>query len=87
MIDNLSAHKVAGVKDAIRATGASVLHLPPYSPGPNPIEQVFATLKALLRGAAARTKEALWTTIGQLINCFKPAECRNYLTNSGSEFT
>ena len=62
VMDNLSAHKVAGVEDAIRATGASLLYLPPYSPDLNPIEQVFAKLKALLRAAAARTKEA-WTTI------------------------
>ena len=87
VMDNLAAHKVAGVEDAIRATGASLLYLPPYSPDLNPIEQVFAKLKALLRGAAARTKEALWTTIGQLLDRFKPAECRNYLTNSGYEFT
>ena len=86
-MDNLAAHKVAGVEDAIRATGASLLYLPPYSPDLNPIEQVFAKLKALLQGAAARTKEALWTTIGQLLDRFKPAECRNYLTNSGYELT
>ena len=86
-MDNLSAHKVAGIEDAIRATGASLLYLPPYSPDLNPIEQVFAKLKALLRGAAARTKETLWTTIGQLLDRFKPAECRNYLANSGYEFT
>ena len=87
VMDNLSAHKVVGVENAIRATGASLLYLPPYSPDLNPIEQVFAKLKALLRGAAARTKETLWTTIGQLLGRFKPAECRNYLTNSGYEFT
>ena len=87
VMDNLSAYKVAGVEDAIRATGASLLYLPPYSPDLNPIEQVFAKLKALLRGADARTKEALWTTIGQLLGRFKPAEFRNYLANSGYEFT
>ena len=85
-MDNLAAHKVAGVEEAIRATGASLLYLPPYSPDLNPIEQVFVKLKALLRGAATRTKEALWTTIGQLLNRFKSAECRNYLTNSGYKF-
>jgi transposase len=58
-MDNLSAHKVAGVAEAIRATGASVLYLPPYSPDLNPIEQAFSKLKALLGGAEARTKEAL----------------------------
>ncbi|RYF08074.1 MAG: IS630 family transposase [Deltaproteobacteria bacterium] len=87
VVDNLSTHKVTDVADAIRATGASLLYLPPYSPDLNPIEQLFARLKALLRGAAARTKETLWTTIGQLIGRFKPDECRNYPTNSGYEFT
>ena len=87
VMDNLAAHKVAGVEDAIRAIEASLLYLPPYSPDLNLIEQVFAKLKPLLRGAAARTKETLWTTIGQLLDRFKPAECRNYLINSGYEFT
>jgi transposase len=86
VMDNLGAHKVAGVEEAIRAKGASVLYLPPYSPDLNPIEQVFAKLKAMLRSAAARTKEALWTTIGQILDQFSPAECRNYVANSGYEF-
>ena len=86
-MDNLSAHKVAGVAEAIKTAGASVLYLPPYSPDLNPIEQVFAKLKALLRAVAARTKEALWSSIGQLLDRFSPAECRNYLTNSRYEFT
>jgi transposase len=71
------------VREAIRATGASLLYLPPYSPDLNPIEQAFAKLKALLRKAAARTREALWITIGRLLDTFTPAECRNYLVNSG----
>ncbi len=87
VMDNLSAHKVAGIAEAIRAVGASLLYLPPYSPDLNPIEQVFAKLKALLRRAAARTKESLWTTIGKLIDQFPKSECRNYLANSGYEFT
>ena len=65
VMDNLPAHKVAGVREAIAAVGASILYLPPYSPDLNPIEQMFAKLKALLRKAAARTREALWTTIGR----------------------
>ena len=85
VMDNLAAHKVAGVREAIRAAGASVLYLPPYSPDLNPIEQLFAKLKALLRKAAARTHEALWTTIGLLLDAFSPAECQNYLTNCGYE--
>ncbi len=86
VMDNLASHKVAGVEAAIRAVGGSVLYLPPNSPDLNPIEQVFAKLKALLCGAATRTRDALWTTIGQLLDRFSPAECRNYLTNSGYEF-
>jgi transposase len=86
VMDNLSAHKVAGVAEAIRAAGASLMYLPPYSPDLNPIEQAFAKLKALLRKAAARTREALWTTIGQLLDTFSPDECQNYIENSGYAF-
>jgi transposase len=75
VMDNLPAHKVAGVQEAIRAVGASVLYLPSYSPDLNPIEQFFAKLKALLRKAAARTNDALWATIGALLDCFSPNEC------------
>jgi transposase len=85
VMDNLAAHKVAGVQDAIRAVGASVLYLPPYSPDLNPIEQLFAKLKARLRSAAARTKDALWEAIGQALDAFSEAECTNYLTNCGYE--
>ena len=85
VLDNLAAHKVAGIREAIRAADASLLYLPPYSPDLNPIEQVFAKLKALLRKAETRTKEALWTTIGALRDEFSPEECQNYLTNSGYE--
>jgi transposase len=87
VLDNLAAHKVVGIRKMIQAAGASLLYLPPYSPDLNPIEQVFAKLKALLRKAAARTKEALWTTIGELLDCFPAEECRNYLSNRGYEFT
>ena len=86
VLDNLAAHKVAGVREAIRATGASMLYLPPHSPDLNPIEQAFSKLKALLRKAAARSREALWNTIGGLLSTFTPAECRNYLANSGYPF-
>ena len=85
VMDNLPAHKVAGVREAIRAAGASILYLPPYSPDLNPIEQLFAKFKALLRKAAARTKQALWDAIGRIVDAFGPNECRNYLTNSGYE--
>ena len=84
--DNLPAHKVAGVREAINAAGASILYLPAYSPDLNPIEQAFAKLKASLRSAAARTREALWDTIGQLLDTFSPDECRRYLAHSGYAF-
>jgi transposase len=86
VMDNLSTHKVAGVREAIRAAGASVLYLPSYSPDFNPIEQLFAKFKALLRKAAARTLTALWQTIGTSLDDFTPAECQNYIVNSGYEF-
>jgi transposase len=86
VLDNLPAHKVAGVKTAIRAAGASLMPLPPYSPDLNPIEQLFAKLKNLLRKAATRTRDALWDAIGRLLDEFTPDECRRYITNSGYEF-
>jgi len=85
VMDNLAAHKVSGIDKAIAAAGASILYLPPYSPDLNPIEQFFAKLKALLRNAAARSKEALWTATGQLLDLVTPSECQNYLANSGYE--
>jgi transposase len=66
-----------------RGAGASILYLPPYSPDLNPIEQLFAKLKALLRKAAARTKDQLWSTIGRLLEAYPPAECTNYLNHCG----
>ena len=83
IMDNLSSHKVAGVREAIEAVGASLLYLPPYSPDFNPIEQVFSKLKALLRKARERTVSGLWDRIGQLVDRFEPAECRNYFRHSG----
>jgi transposase len=83
IMDNLAAHKVAGIREAIEARGASLLYLPPYSPDLNPIERLFAKLKALPRKAAARSIEALWTAIDRLLSCFSPAERANYLANAG----
>jgi len=81
--DNLAAHKVAGVREIVEAAGAKIMYLPPYSPDLNPIEQVFAKLKALLRKAAERSVEKLWQTIGKLLDLFKPNECKNYFKNAG----
>ena len=83
VLDNLAAHKVDGVRQAIAAADASILYLPPYSPDLNPIEQLFAKLKALLRKAAARTKDALWSIIGRLLEAYPPAECAHYLSHCG----
>ncbi len=68
---------------AIRAAKAHLLFLPPYSPDLNPIEQVFAKLKHILRDAAERTMEAPWRRIGTLLDRFEPQECPNYLVNAG----
>jgi transposase len=83
IMDNLGAHKVAGVREAIQARGARLLYLPPYSPDLNPIEQAFAKLKALLRTAAKRTVEGLWRAIAHALDAFTPAECTNYLAHAG----
>jgi transposase len=83
VMDNLAAHKVSGVRELIEAAGASLLYLPPYSPDLNPIEQLFAKLKHLMRMAEPRTVEATWRKVGQILDLFSPAECANYLKNSG----
>ena len=82
IMDNLSSHKVAGVREAIRAAGAFLLYLPPYSPDLNPIELAFSKLKALLRKAAARSVEDLWRVIGELLDEFPPQECRSFFTHA-----
>jgi len=83
VLDNLSAHKIPGVREAIEAAGAILLYLPPYSPDFNPIEQLFAKLKALLRKAAERSVEGLWARIAVLLGAFTPDECANYFRNAG----
>ena len=85
ILDNLPAHKVNGARAAIEAAGATLMFLPPYSPDFNPIEQAFAKIKALLRKAAARTRDALEIAIAAALDAFKPHECANYFTNSGYE--
>jgi transposase len=83
VMDNLKPHKVAGVREAIEAAGATLRYLPPYSPDLNPIELLFAKLKALLRKAAEREIEALWTRIGNLLDAFTTDECAAYLRHAG----
>jgi len=85
VMDNLGSHKGRAVHRAIEAAGARLLYLPPYSPDFNPIENAFAKLKALLRKAAERSIDALWTTIGRLLEAFTPTECANYFRAAGYE--
>jgi transposase len=81
--DNLPAHKVADVEAIIAAYGATLKYLPPYSPDLNPIEQVFAKIKALLRKAAERSVDKLWQTLGTLLDEIQAEECQNYFKNAG----
>jgi transposase len=85
VMDNLPAHRRAGVRKAIEAAGARLHFLPPYSPDFNPIENAFAKLKALLRKVAARTIEDLWNAIGDALPQFTSHECANYFTAAGYE--
>lgn len=83
ILDNLGSHKSKAVRKAIRAVGARLIFLPKYSPDLNPIEQVFAKLKLLLRKAKQRSPETLWARAGKLLDCFTKQERRNYLRNAG----
>jgi transposase len=83
IMDNLGSHKGKAVRKAIRSAGARLFFLPPYSPDLNPIEQVFAKLKTLLRKADERSVQSTWQRIGQLLDVFSPQECANYFKNAG----
>jgi transposase len=85
IMDNLPAHKAAGVRQAIEAAGAELRYLPPYSPDFNPIENAFSKLKSHLRAKAERTIDALWKAAGEAIRHFEPEECANYFTACGYE--
>lgn len=87
IMDNLGSHKGKDVRAAIRAAEAKRLFLPKYSPDLNPIEQVFAKLKHLMRRSAPRTVDTLWPAVGQALNAFTPQECASYFKNSGYEPT
>jgi transposase len=87
IMDNLSSHKVAGVREAIEAAGAELRYLPPYSPDLNPIELAFSKLKKLLRDGAERTVETLWNLCGRVLDQFSAEECRNYFRHCGYRYT
>lgn len=82
-MDNLSSHKVAGVREAIEAVGAELRYLPPYLPDLNPIELAFSKLKKLLSDGATRTTDKLWELCGQVLDAFTESECRNYFKHCG----
>jgi len=83
IMDNLPAHKPAGVREAIERAGATLSFLPPYSPDFNPIENAFSKLKAILRARAERTIPALWNAVGSILDHFTPAECANFFKAAG----
>ncbi len=85
IMDNLGSHKGEGVRTAIEAAGAELRFLPPYSPDFNPIENAFSKLKAVLRKAAERTRDGLWSAVGDAIEAFTPEECANYFSAAGYE--
>ena len=83
VMDNLPSHKISGVRDAIEKVGARLLFLPPYSPDFNPIEMAFSKLKALLRRAAARTVDELWSVVADCLPGFTAEECIHYFEAAG----
>ena len=87
IMDNLGSHKGKAIRRAIRLAGAKLLFLPKYAPHLNPIEQLFAKLKHMLRKASARTIDTLYGAIGQLLDAFPPKECSNYCKNAGYALT
>jgi transposase len=82
-MDNLGSHKSAALRRMIRAAGARLWFLPPYSPDLNPIEQAFAKIKHWMRAAQKRTTEEVWRHIGSLVTTIQSAECENYFGNAG----
>lgn len=84
VLDNLGSHRVSYIAEAVQAAGAQLGYLPPYSPDYNPIEKAFAKLKTLLRKAAKRTVDMLWSTIGDSPNRFPSDECERYIPHAGS---
>jgi transposase len=83
ILDNLGSHKGHAARRAVRAVGAHLLFLPPYSPDLNPIEQLFAKLKHLMRKAEPRTVDTTWRKVGDLLDAFSPQECANYIKSTG----
>ena len=87
VMDNLSSHKVKGVREAIEGAGAELRYLPPYSPDLNPIELAFSKLKKLLRDGAERTIDRLWQLCGDALDQFNETECRGYFKHAGYRYS
>ncbi len=83
VMDNLSSHKVKGVREAIESVGASVLYLPPYSPDLNPIENAFSKLKQLLRSASHRVQKAMWHDVQRMLDAITASDAEGYFRNCG----
>jgi transposase len=83
ILDNLGSHKGKAARAAVRARGAHLIFLPPYSPDLNPIEQLFAKVKHWMRQAEERDHDATWQRVGALLDIVSPSECANYLRNAG----
>lgn len=83
VMDNLAAHKVAGVREAIEARGASLLYLPPYSPDLTPIENGFSKIKAHMRKLAARTIDTLHEAAADALGTVTPKDCTNFFVHAG----
>ena len=83
VMDNVSTHKVSGIREAVEARNAQLLYLPPYSPDLNPIENAFAKLKSMLRSAGQRTIDGLWSFLGRALDAFPTNECLNYFRHCG----
>lgn len=87
VMDNLSSHKVAGVRDAIADAGATLVYLPAYSPDLNPIEQAFSKVKSVLRRSEERTRQGLWNRLGEIVDLIAPDECQRYFRHCGYNAT
>lgn len=83
VMDNLGSHRSTAIRRMIRAAGARLWYLPPYSPDLNPIEQTFAKIKHWMRAAQTRTVEDTWRQIGALVATIQSSECSNYFANAG----
>jgi transposase len=83
VLDNLSVHKAASIRQAIEARGCALLFLPPYSPDCTPIEQAFSKIKAILRGLGARTKEALWDAMRVAVEAITPTDAAAWFAHAG----